>query len=583
MTTYQLIIHDRKYTSWEVIETINSTKVELNIDPINCKLFTNDIFTFDNNCKAQVLNSLTRESSQIPGVLILCGNKTYGRQEQQRSKKQFLIGGKLLYKCIPHDLNLPPFLVPYEIKNMGFCKVFKNLFVTFSFDKWEDKHPRAKLDNVIGSVDVLENFYEYQLFCKKIKISTQQFKKDTFKAIENKSSDMFIEIIKTKYNSIQDRTNQSIWHVITIDPHKCKDFDDGFSVVNLDDGIQQLSIYISNVTIWIDVLNLWDSFTRKISTIYLPDKKHSMLPTVLSDGFCSLLENVTRVAFVMDIFTKNNDIIDVKYGNCFINVFKNYCYEEPSLIYDTKYQQIFNIANKLSINNNSYVNNIKNSHDVVSSLMILMNFYCAKEFVKFKTGILRSTIIKKELLTIPESVPEEVSQFISIFNSASGQYVDGSTNINTRHDNLNLEAYVHITSPIRRIVDFLNMIQIQQVLNIIQFSENVNNFYNKWIQDIDYINKTTRSIKKVQVDCLLLNMCQTNPKLLDSVFDGYVFDKIIKSDGLYKFTVFLPELNLSSRITTCNDIQMLTCQKFKLFLFKDEENFKRKIRLQIYS
>ena len=109
------------------------------------------------------------------------------------------------------------------------------------------------------------------------------------------------------------------------------------TLIDNDDGIKQLSIYISNVTLWIDSLNLWDSFSRRISTIYLPDKKRPMLPTILSDCLCSLQENVTRIAFVMDIFIKNDEIIDIQYVNSFVKVIKNYCYEEPKLLSNKKY------------------------------------------------------------------------------------------------------------------------------------------------------------------------------------------------------------------------------------------------------
>jgi exoribonuclease R len=141
-----------------------------------------------------------------------------------------------------------------------------------------------------------------------------------------------------------------MWHIITIDPANSVDFDDGFSIINKADGIQQLSIYISNVTIWLDVLNLWDSFSRRISTIYLPDKKRPMLPTILSDCLCSLQQNVTRVAFAIDIFIKNNEIIDIKYCNCCIKVFKNFCYEEPKLLANARYQEILEAGKNLSKN-----------------------------------------------------------------------------------------------------------------------------------------------------------------------------------------------------------------------------------------
>jgi len=333
MTSYKIYVNDRSYTSWEVFDTNNFNKITLDINPLESKLLSNDVFTVNKDNTVNLIHSSVRSGPAMPAVLIIAGNKTYGRQNKMKegqtySKKHSdMAGGKLLYKCIPDDMRLPSFLVPYEIKNMGFSKVFKNLYVTINYDNWEDKHPRAKLDNVIGPVDVLDNFYEYQLYCKSLNASIQKFQKDTSKALESKCHDGIIDIVKQKYPSVEDRTDQKMWHIITIDPPKSVDFDDGFSIVELEDGIQQLSIYISNVTIWMDVLNLWDSFSRRISTIYLPDKKRPMLPTILSDCLCSLQENVTRIAFVMDIFIKNDEIIDIKHSNCFIKVAKNYCYE----------------------------------------------------------------------------------------------------------------------------------------------------------------------------------------------------------------------------------------------------------------
>ena len=585
MSSYKIYVNDRSYTSWEVFDTNNFNKITLDINPLESKLLSNDVFTVNKDNTVNLIHSSVRSGPAMPAVLILAGNKTYGRQNKMKEGKIYnkkhsdMAGGKLLYRCIPDDMRLPSFLVPYEIKNMGFSKVFKNLYVTILFDQWEDKHPRAKLDNVIGPVDVLDNFYEYQLYCKSLNASIQKFQKDTSKALESKCHDGIIDIVKQKYPDVQDRTDSKFWHIITIDPPKSVDFDDGFSIVDLEDGIQQLSIYISNVTIWMDVLNLWDSFSRRISTIYLPDKKRPMLPTILSDCLCSLQEKVTRIAFVMDIFIKNNEIIDIKHSNCFIKVANNYCYEEPKLLADPKYHLILDASQKLSVKN-KYINNVRNSHEVVCYLMILMNYHCAKELIKYKTGIFRSTIIKREF-SVPDTVPDDVSKFIKIWNSASGQYINGAEIIDTRHEILDMDAYIHITSPIRRLVDLLNMIQFQQVTGIIKLSENINKFYNKWLEDIDYINTTMRSIRKVQCDCSLLDLCHNNPEVMDKEYDGYLFDKININDGLYQFVVFLPELKLSSRITMRDDFDNFECKKFKLYLFNNEEKFKRKIRLQI--
>jgi exoribonuclease R len=184
----------------------------------------------------------------MPAVLILAGNKTYGRQHKLQEgqsytkKRSDMAGGKLLYKCIPDDMRLPAFLVPYEMKNMSFSKVFKNLYVTINFDNWDDKHPRAKLDNVIGPVDILDNFYEYQLYCKSLNASIQKFQKDTSKALESKCHDGIIDIVKQRYPDIQDRTDKKFWHIITIDPPKSSDYDDGFSIIEHENGIDRKSV-----------------------------------------------------------------------------------------------------------------------------------------------------------------------------------------------------------------------------------------------------------------------------------------------------------------------------------------------------
>ena len=114
-----------------------------------------------------------------------------------------------------------------------------------------------------------------------------------------------------------------------------------------------------------DVLNLWNSFSRRISTIYLPDKKRPMLPTILSDCLCSLQENVRRVAFVMDVFIKENDILDIKFCNAVIKVSNNYVYEDVKLLGNQKYHDILDAAENLS-KKYKYINNVRNSHELVS-------------------------------------------------------------------------------------------------------------------------------------------------------------------------------------------------------------------------
>jgi exoribonuclease R len=578
MVTYKIVLENRNYNSWNIYDSNNFEKKDLQINPLESKLFSNDVFVIEKN-KVNIIHSSIRTGPAIAGVLIISGNKTYGRKN-----------GKLLYKCIPDDIRIPAFLIPYEIKNIGFSKIFTNLYVTFSFNEWEDKHPYGKLNNVIGPVDLLDNFYEYQLYCKSLNVSLQKFQKDTSKSIQNRSQQVFIENIKEKYKNIEDRTNQKTWRVFSIDPEKCLDFDDAFSVRKTSENACIVSVYIANVSIWIDALNLWDSFSKRVSTIYLPDKRRPMIPTILSEGLCSLQENVTRIALTMDLYIVDNEIVDTKYCNSFIKVCKNYVYEEDKLLQDEHYHELLDIVQKMSTKF-KYIYNIKDSHDIVTYLMILMNYKCAMELLKYNTGIFRSAIGATKNInnsnsdtTLPSHLPNEVINFVKLWNSTAGQYVDGSEISNgqqTRHEILDMEAYIHITSPIRRLVDLLNMVQFQKVLVLTPLSEKVNEFYDKWLNDLEYINTTMRCIRKIQIDCSLLDLCNNKPELLNKEYDGYIFDKIVRHDGLYQYIVFLPELKMNSRITIRENMENYDMRKFQLYLFNNEEKFKKKIRLQL--
>ena len=573
MTLLKIIIENRNYLNWSVVNATTFQPFEFDFQPLEHKLFNNDIFTLQKN-KVNIVHSVIRDNDCIAGVLILSETKTYGK-----------IKNKFLYKCIPDDIRIPPFLIPYEIKHVGFSKLFINLYVTFRFTSWENKHPIGILQTVIGSVDIVENFYEYQLYCKSLHTSMQQFQKNTQKFLQQKSedNDNIIQLIHKAHPYLETR-NANEWNIFSIDPVNSTDLDDAFSIKKLNDTQTLVSIYISNVTIWLDYLNLWNSFSKRISTIYLPDKKRPMLPTILSECLCSLQENKNRIAFVLDLTIEGNTIISTQFLNCIIRVKKNYSYEEDKLLAMSDYRHIFDTAKILS-KKYKYLNKIHDSHDVVSYFMILMNYYCAQDLLTFNNGIFRSTTLKpNKSLSLPTSLPEDISKFIHIWTSFSGQYIDISKAPDAesiRHNLLEMDAYVHITSPIRRLVDLLNMIKMQMNHKMVSLSQDTETFYNTWLLELDYINTTMRSIRKVQNDCTLLDMCNKDPEIMKKHYDGYCFDKISRSDGLYQFIVYLPDIKLTSRIIIRENLNNYDKYTFRLFLFHNEEKFKKKIRMQL--
>ena len=118
----QIYVNNRDYTDWEFkdVQSGNTIKLDDNhvlksIHPLSSKLFSRDILSIDENGEMTVSKSILKNTDTVAGVLILEGNKTYGRANNK----------KLLYKCIPDDRYLPAFLIQFAIRKspdwMHYC------------------------------------------------------------------------------------------------------------------------------------------------------------------------------------------------------------------------------------------------------------------------------------------------------------------------------------------------------------------------------------------------------------------------------------------------------------------------------
>ena len=582
MKQIKIIIENRNYTSWHFVDPYTNIKINieteipvlLQLNPIDSKLFSRDIFTYhcDENgkIKIEIINQYLKPSLVIAGVLQLENNKTFGRTTNKK---------RLLYKCIPDDKHLPSFLIPYDIK-LNFSKVLKNKYVVFKYDNWNDKHPHGILHETIGDVDLLEAFYEYQLYCKSLHISLTDFTNKTREILNKKTGDEYVEqILKNTNFQIEDRREQ---YIFTIDPLHSSDFDDGFSISHLNNGLVKVSVYISNVYFWLETLGLWNSFSRRVSTIYLPDRRRPMLPTILSDTLCSLQKGQLRFALAMDIILDENGCLlehdAITYKNVLINVSKNYIYEDPIMLEkDTFYKELFDISQKMD-------ENIIDSHDLVSHWMIFMNLHTGKLMMNNKIGVFRCAnfINPNKNSILKEEIDDETMRIVTSWNNVTGQYVLFDENSDLGHDVMNIKSYTQITSPIRRLVDLLNLMILSDKLSlIINLSNDAQLFLNNWLSELHYLNASMRSIRKIQTDCDVLNRCFTNPDIMYNEYSGIIFDKIMKNDGNYSYMVYLKGIKLLSRFSSHNNFDDYSNHNFKIYLFEDEDKTKKKIRLQL--
>lgn len=593
----KIYINDRNYSSWIFLDA--ETNSPLNIDdcpelasinPAEYKIFGRDIFTLDSSNKPQVIHSYVKTCQKLAGVLVLEGNKTYGRTENKK---------RLLYKCIPDDVHIPSFLVPYDLK-IGFSKSQTNKYVVFRFDQWNDKHPHGLIVETIGDVSNLDAFYEYQLYCKSLHVSMTEFTNKTRNLLNQKSTEEYVDqILKNPNFNIEDRRDQ---FVFTIDSSHSVDFDDGFGIERVGEN-WKISIYIANVFVWLETLGLWNSFSQRVATIYLPDRRRPMLPTILSDTLCSLQEKQPRFALAMDITLDSNGFLvgesPITYRNVLIQVNKNYEYEEPALVKkDKHYNQLLDITTKLDPK-------VLNSYDLVTHWMVQMNSYTGILLAEYKTGIFRSASFHNSTLRsdVDMKLSEDTIRTIRSWNNTIGQYILFDKDADLYHELMSIrcfkseaaikskyngvepkmtKSYVHITSPIRRLVDLLNQMFLFQELELIKnMSSDASAFLNKWMKEMEYINTSMRSIRKIQTDCETLNRCINRPDIMENEHEGIVFDKILKNDGMINYMVYLEKLRLLSRVSTHIDVPNYSKNMFKMYLFEDEDRVKKKIRLQI--
>ncbi len=95
--------------------------------------------------------------------------------------------------------------------------------------------------------------------------------------------------------ALDNRADYTNEFIITIDPPDAKDYDDAISIKALDDGGWELGVFIADVAHFIPPGSPLDEEGKdRANSCYLPRLVIPMLPEVLSNGICSLQEQVLR-------------------------------------------------------------------------------------------------------------------------------------------------------------------------------------------------------------------------------------------------------------------------------------------------
>lgn len=587
---YQIHIHNRNYSSWEIVDTDISPEIA---NPFEQKLFDQDTFEIETINESSIsipkiilYESPIRNQKKIAGILILEKNKSYGRTPNKK---------RLYYTCIPFQKNIPTFLIPYEIQ-IGFNKSIPDKYVLFQFDHWneEDKHPYGLLTEVLGNVTDLNAFYEYQLHGKYVAVSSNSLNKSIREKLQKRN---LHEIMKTeilsnppKYGEIESRENSQT-PIFTIDPEGCKDRDDALSIQSTESShIFIVSVHITNIWIWIAFFHLFDFLQEtNISTIYLPHRNVPMFPTELSEKIASLDIDHPCFAITMDFLVdiEKGTIERIGISQTYICIHLNFNYDSKSLMKYTPYKTLLQITQKVQVD-------IHDSHTLVAFWMVKMNTEMARELQRMQTGVFR--IAQNLSPNSDKNINPEKNENIFYYiweNAISGKYVEYSSETNYYHEILDVPIYTHFTSPIRRMVDVYNQIVWVYKFHLEKGNlvQTLADFFKKYSMG-DFLvkcNKDTKTIRKIQTECQLLHLfrdkiSQTAESFL--VCEGVVIlIEILPLLEKQRITVYLPEYKC---ILSCKDEyknlymyrQKIDC---KLFLFEKKDDFRKKIKLVFIS
>jgi RNB domain len=494
--------------------------------PLSHKWFHHDLVDLRNPKNPILLHSPTTTAKHIPGILVIDSNRTYGRTANKK---------RLLYKCIPDDKHLPHFLVPYDVI-MDFSKVQTNKFVLFRFQDWKEEHPHGLLVQTLGDIDHLPAFYEYQLYSKSLNSSLKEMTQKVKEMTKKKTVDEYFDEIQANPKNKVEDWSANPTQIFTIDPANASDFDDGLSIQpndTEDASCYKVTVYITNVVFWLDLFQLWDSFDNRVATIYLPDKRRPMLPTILTDTLCSLKEGSKRFAIAIKFTVQDNVIVLDKttIHSVLIRPYKNYVYEDPALIYqDKNYIQLFNLTSKLD-------GKVRTSRDLVTYWMITANSYAAKLLLQAKTGIFRIAKLTKSMTREENEryklLDEETRNFLEYH--AKAESVLFNEGMELSHDLLKV-AYTRISSVMRRYEDVLNMEFLMLTEDFKEDGKDRKEGMCRNQTSIHEMNVKYENIRRIESVSGIINECKLKGELIK---DGVIYAKEISKDGMYKYKVYV--------------------------------------------
>ncbi len=414
------------------------------------------------------------------------------REKEDARKKQIITDGASWIKSVLND-NFP-LSKSFTEKKTEFVDILKSAYL---FEK-ESKHydlgkamlakaginDFSRIFQILEKIDVFDKNENIDLYKYNISIT---FPDQVIKEV----SDLADRINASPENDFSDikRIDLTKLSLMTIDGQATIDFDDALSIEDRGDHYR-LGIHIVDVGHFIPKGSVIDfEALKRGSSIYMPDRKISMLPPYLAENLCSLKAGELRPAIsTMIKLTPAADIIDYEIIPSLVKVKHQLSYYDVNLLAEedkaiiilrdiaAKYREsrlssgavhisLPDINVWLDEDDSITVNKVNRESPgrmLVSELMIMGNWLSARFLADHKIPAIfrtqpdpRERLYKGEEGTLFQNYMQRryLSRFI----------------LNTepkRHSGLGLDYYVTATSPIRKYFDLVTQRQLRSAFGM---------------------------------------------------------------------------------------------------------------------
>lgn len=473
----------------------------------------------------------------IPGILVRKNNQTYGREKKKN-------GRRLLYKFIPFtSSNIHPqesaFLVPYQMKP-SLNKCFVNLYAMAERD--DGQHTQGKITEIIGPVDLLSAFYEYQLRCYRLTPSIQDF----CRAIYHTPA----------HNSVAEMAQYST-PIFSIDAPGTQDRDDALSIYFTHKGRPVVTVFISNPVEWFERRQLWSHAGRRIATVYLPGDVRRMLPKEVG-GECSLDAGTRRNVFGISFELNDSDQWGIPTLQLYtVEINHNFDYTET--IDMPEYKSLFAITRQKNPE-------VTTSSKLVQYWMTEANTAIAKLFSSCQVPCV---IYRRSDIHTNKCTPAWICE-LNDRDAVPGKYTCRATED---------AGYCPITCPLRRVVDLINGVAIYRYLRI-SLSTQALEFCDRYCEAIEDLNIRYKHLQKVQRQCVLMHKCHNDPRITETPICGWIVDKTVKDDGEIKYMIYLESMRLFHPLKSREERPLYSKQMCRMYLFMKKDSVHQKVRIQ---